>query len=228
MVWMPLVISQDITPDPHAGQTGLVSQLDKIRTEITNDPSNAWATELGYEPLYSAAPTARVAIIGQAPGRAAQESGIAWNDPSGVRLRDWLGVTDEQFYDPAIVALLPMDFYYPGKGVSGDLPPRADFAARWHPQILAQLPDLRLTVLIGAYAQHYYLGQDARRTLTDTVAAFRDYLPARIPLVHPSPLNFRWQKKNPWFDTDVLPELKRLTAAAIAFPLVQKPDTSPT
>jgi uracil-DNA glycosylase len=205
-----------------------VSQLDEIRAAIADDPSNAWARELGYAPLYSAAQTARVAIIGQAPGRAAQQSGIAWNDPSGVRLRDWLGVTDEQFYDPTIVALLPMDFYYPGKGVSGDLPPRADFAALWHPQILAQLPDLRLTVLIGAYAQRHYLGSDGKRTLTETVAAFRDYLPTRIPLVHPSPLNFRWQKKNPWFDTDVLPELKLLTEAAIASPLVQISDTSAT
>ena len=205
-----------------------MSRLDDIRTAITDDPSNAWAKELGYSPLYSAAPAARIAIIGQAPGRAAQESGIAWNDPSGVRLRDWLGVTDEQFYDPATVALLPMDFYYPGKGVSGDLPPRADFAGRWHPQILGQLADLRLTVVIGAYAQHYYLGSDAKRTLTETVAAFREYLPTRIPLVHPSPLNFRWQKKNPWFDAEVLPALKLLTAAAIAVPLVQKPDTSST
>jgi uracil-DNA glycosylase len=228
MIWMPFVMSNDITPDHCEGQTEVVSSLDEIRTAITDDPSNAWARKLGYAPLYSAATAARIAIIGQAPGRAAQESGIAWNDPSGVRLRDWLGVSDEQFYDPAIVALLPMDFYYPGKGVSGDLPPRADFAARWHPQILAQLPDLRLTVLIGAYAQHHYLGPNAKRTLTETVAAFRDYLPRRIPLVHPSPLNFRWQKKNPWFDTDVLPELKLLTAAAIASALVQKPDTSPT
>jgi uracil-DNA glycosylase len=221
-------MSQDITPDLRARQTGRVSQLDDIRTAVTEDPSNAWARDLGYRPLYSAAPTARVAIIGQAPGRAAQESGIPWNDPSGVRLRDWLGVSDEQFYDPATIALLPMDFYYPGKGASGDLPPRADFASRWHPQILGELPELQLTVLIGGYAQHHYLAQDARRTLTETVAAFRDYLPTRIPLVHPSPLNFRWQKKNPWFETDVLPELKLLTAAAIASPGVQNSATSRT
>jgi uracil-DNA glycosylase len=193
-----------------------VSQLDDIRKEISADPSNSWAVQLGFAPLYTAAATARVAIIGQAPGRQAQESGIPWNDPSGVRLREWLGVSDEQFYDPTRFALLPMDFYYPGKSASGDLPPRPDFAPRWHPQILGQLSDLRLTVLIGSYAQHYYLAGNAKRTLTETVHAFAEYLPTRIPLVHPSPLNFRWQKKNPWFDTDVLPRLKSLTTAALA------------
>jgi uracil-DNA glycosylase len=193
-----------------------VSHLDDIRAAIAADPSNSWAGELGYEPLYAAAKSARVAIIGQAPGRAAQESGIAWNDPSGVRLRQWLGISDEQFYNPRLVSLLPMDFYYPGKGASGDLPPRVDFAPRWHPQILAELSDLRLTILIGANAQRFYLGPEAKRTLTETVSAFREYLPTKFPLVHPSPLNFRWQTKNPWFETDVLPELKSLVAAAIA------------
>jgi uracil-DNA glycosylase len=194
----------------------VVSQLDAIRAGISADASNSWAASLGFAPLYSAAESARVAIVGQAPGRAAQESGIAWNDPSGVRLREWLGVSDEQFYDPSRFALLPMDFYYPGKGATGDLPPRRGFAARWHPQILAQLGGLRLTVLIGSYAQRYYLGGEAKRTLTETVHAFREFVPTRIPLVHPSPLNFRWQAKNPWFDIEVLPTLRSLTAAALA------------
>jgi uracil-DNA glycosylase len=197
------------------GETGIVSHLDAIRAAIAADPSNSWA-RVGYESLYAAAKPARVAIIGQAPGRAAQESGIAWNDPSGVRLRQWLGISDEQFYNPGLVAPLPMDFYYPGKGAGGDLPPRAELAPRWHPQILTKLPYLRLTILRGTYAHHFYLGREAKRTLTETVAAFREYLPTKIPLVHPSPLNFRWQTKNPWFETDVLPELKSLVAAAIA------------
>lgn len=127
----------------------MTSSLDRIRAEIAAHESNAWARDLGYEPLYSAAPGARIALIGQAPGRKAQESGVPWNDVSGVRLRTWLGVDDTQFYDPDRFAIIPMDFYYPGKGVSGDLPPRKDFASLWHQRILAELPDLRLTVLVG-------------------------------------------------------------------------------
>jgi uracil-DNA glycosylase len=205
-----------------------VTELDNIRATLTADPSNAWAITEGFAPLYTAAPEARVVIIGQAPGRAAQASGVPWNDPSGVRLRDWLGVSDEQFYDPNLFALIPMDFYYPGKGRSGDLPPREDFAARWHPQILAQMPELRLTVLIGGYAQRYYLPEAGRQTLTETVRAYRSFVPQKIPLVHPSPLNFRWQKKNPWFELEVLPELRSLTAAALVGTSVQNPDTSAT
>jgi uracil-DNA glycosylase len=188
--------------------------LDELRAEIANDASNAWATALGYAPLYTAASPARIAVIGQAPGRRAQESGIPWDDASGTKLRSWLGLTDEQFYDSNLVALVPMDFYYPGKGPGGDLPPRKEFAPRWHPRLLALLPNIALTVLIGGYAQKYYLGPRAKATLTETVHSFREYLPTQIPLVHPSPLNFRWQSRNPWFATDVLPELTQLVRAA--------------
>ncbi|GAA2223386.1 uracil-DNA glycosylase family protein [Promicromonospora sukumoe] len=191
------------------------STLDLIRAEIVADPANAWACEAGYEPLYAAASGARIVLVGQAPGRKAQESGKPWNDASGVRLRSWLGVTDEQFYDPDLFAILPMDFYYPGKGVSGDLPPRPGVAERWHPRILAELPHRRLTVLVGGYAQKYYLGGRARKTLTETVRAYQDYLPDMVPLVHPSPLNFRWQAKNPWFEEDVVPALRTAVAAAL-------------
>ncbi|MEV0950443.1 uracil-DNA glycosylase family protein [Promicromonospora sp. NPDC050249] len=192
------------------------SNLDRIRAEIVAHESNAWARELGYEPLYSAAPGARIALIGQAPGRKAQESGVPWNDASGVRLRTWLGVDDTQFYDPDRFALVPMDFYYPGKGTSGDLPPRKDFAALWHGRILTELPDLRLTILVGGYAQRHYLGARAKPTLTETVRAYAEYLPSTIPLVHPSPLNFRWQSKNPWFEEEVVPALRTLVAGALA------------
>ncbi|MDX6276256.1 MAG: hypothetical protein QOJ72_384 [Nocardioidaceae bacterium] len=187
--------------------------LAEIRARIIEDPANAWAKELGWAPLYTAAPTSRIAIIGQAPGRRAQESGIPWDDPSGVKLRDWLGVSDEEFYDPARIALLPMDFYFPGKATSGDLPPRKEFAPIWHPLILEQLPDLQLTILIGSYAQKHYLR--TRSSLTETVRGHADYLPAYFPIVHPSPLNFRWQAKNPWFETDVIPELRRRVRAAL-------------
>lgn len=194
----------------------MVSNLDRIRAEITAHPSNGWARELGYAPLYSVADGARIALIGQAPGRKAQESGVPWNDASGVRLRSWLGVDDAQFYDPHLFAIIPMDFYYPGKGASGDLPPRKDFAGMWHERILAELPDLTLTILVGGYAQKYYLGQRAKPSLTETVRAYGDYLPSTIPLVHPSPLNFRWQTKNPWFEAEVVPALRALVGTALA------------
>jgi uracil-DNA glycosylase len=189
--------------------------LEHLRAEIASDPSNAWAKDLGYQPLYTAAPSSRIAVIGQAPGRRAQEKMTPWNDPSGVRLRSWLDIDVAVFYDADSIALLPMDFYYPGKGTHGDLPPRKDFAPLWHPKIIEQMPDLRLTILIGGYAQTHYLASRVKPTLTETVRAYREYGPAVIPLVHPSPLNFRWMKKNPWFDQDVVPELRRLVHAAL-------------
>lgn len=192
------------------------TNLDQIRAEIAAHESNAWARDLGYEPLYSVAPGARIALVGQAPGRKAQESGVPWNDPSGVKLRTWLGVDDAQFYDPNLFAILPMDFYFPGKGASGDLPPRKDFAAQWHQRILDELPDLRLTILVGSYAQKYYLKGRTKPSLTETVRAYTEYLPSAIPLVHPSPLNFRWQSKNPWFEADVVPVLRTLVGEALA------------
>ncbi|CAM3307448.1 uracil-DNA glycosylase family protein [Kibdelosporangium persicum] len=182
--------------------------LKRIRRELMADPANAWATEQGFQPVYQAGPEARIVIIGQAPGWRAQQSGVPFDDPSGVRLREWLAVTDEQFYDPSLFAILPMDFYYPGKGTSGDLPPRKDFAPRWHPRILAGMPDIRLTLLVGAYAQKHYLKDRIKPSLTETVRSYQDYLPGVLPLVHPSPLNFRWQNKNPWFTAEVIPVLR--------------------
>jgi uracil-DNA glycosylase len=190
--------------------------LDGIRAAIAADPGNAAAAAHGWKPVYVAAPGARIVLIGQAPGRAAQESGVPWNDASGRVLLDWLGVSEERFRDPDSFAILPMDFYYPGRGPSGDLPPRRDVAPRWHPAILAELREVRLTILVGAYAQRFHLGPRAKRTLTETVQAFRDYLPAEFPLVHPSPLNFRWQGRNPWFREELLPELRAEVARALA------------
>jgi uracil-DNA glycosylase len=192
-----------------------MDELARLRDEIRGHASNAWATERGYEPIYSASPSSRIAIIGQAPGRRAQESQVPWNDASGVKLREWLAVSDAEFYNPDTIALLPMDFYYPGKGTHGDLPPRAGFAPLWHPRILRLMPELRLTVVIGNYAQKYCLGSGAKKNLTETVRAYRDYGPDRIPLVHPSPLNFRWQAKNPWFEAEVIPALRSLVATAL-------------
>lgn len=183
-----------------------------VRAELIADPSNADMRALGYEPIYTAGPTARIAVIGQAPGRLAQASGVPWDDASGVRLRGWLGVSEQQFRDPRLFALVPMDFFYPGRGAGGDLPPRRGFAARWHPPLFALMPDIRLTLLIGSYAQAHYLGTRRKSSLTETVHARDDYLPEFFPLVHPSPLNFRWQAKNPWFEADVVPELRARVA----------------
>ncbi|MCI2958437.1 uracil-DNA glycosylase family protein [Agromyces atrinae] len=186
--------------------------LDDIRAEMTADPSNAWARELGYEPLYIADARARVLIISQAPGRLAQETGVPWNDPSGRLLRSWLGLTDAEFYDPANVAIVPMDAYFPGKAASGDLPPRRGFADRWHPPILEQLTEVRLTILIGAYAQRHYLGPG---TLTENVRNAASFLPY-FPIVHPSPLARGWRSKNPWFDEVTVPLLSAEVAAALS------------
>jgi uracil-DNA glycosylase len=190
--------------------------LRSVRSAIVNDPDNAWATDQGWQPLYSAHPDAKIVIVGQAPGRRAQLSGIPWDDPSGVTLRKWLGLSEAEFYGPRNVALLPMDFYYPGKGDHGDRPPRPGFAARWHPLLLEHMPKVQLTILIGQYAQRHYLHGQIKPTLTETVHAYREYLPDWFPLVHPSPLNFRWQARNPWFEETVLPELRHRVDAALA------------
>ncbi|WP_028638722.1 uracil-DNA glycosylase family protein [Nocardioides sp. URHA0032] len=190
------------------------SELDRIRAAIIADPDNAWAAAVAYRPIYVADASARVLVVGQAPGRKAQESGVPWNDASGSRLIDWLGVDEDTFRDPSRFALLPMDFYYPGNGLHGDLPPRPGFAARWHPQLIGAMPRIQLTLLIGSYAQRHYLG--TRESLTATVRRYADFLPGTIPLVHPSPLNFRWLAKNPWYETEVIPELRESVRAALA------------
>ena len=186
--------------------------INEIRSEIRDHPSNSPQLKLGYEPIFSAAPESKIVIIGQAPGRVAQESGIPWNDVSGDTLRDWLGLSREQFYDEKLIALVPMDFYFPGKGKSGDLPPRKEFAEMWHPQILSSMTDLQLTILVGRYAQSYYLGDTAKRNLTETVRAASEYLPTQLPLVHPSPLTIRWRKQNPWFESETLPEARSIVS----------------
>ena len=161
----------------------------------------------GIHPVLAAHTNSRIAIIGQAPGRVVHETGIPWDDKSGDRLRKWLGITRSQFYNPELFALIPMGFCYPGTGKSGDLPPRKECAPLWHPQLLARLPNLRLTILAGAYGQSYYLKKQAKRNLTETVKSYQEYLPEYFPLPHPSPRNNIWLKKNEWFDFEVLPVL---------------------
>lgn len=180
----------------------------EIREKIITDTDNLEAFEKGHQPVYSASASAKIIIVGQAPGRIAQATKKPWNDVSGIRLRQWLSMDEDTFYDESLVALIPMDFYYPGKGVHGDLPPRPGFAQKWHPLLLSQMPDVELIVLVGRYAQSYYLKDRAKRTLTQTVEAYEDYLPDFFPIVHPSPLNFRWRAQNSWFEEDVVPHLK--------------------
>ena len=184
--------------------------------QIMADPMNTDYTDRGWQPVYSASPHSRIVIVGQAPGRVAQESGKPWNDVSGQNLRRWLDVTEEQFYDPRLFALMPMDFYYPGKGKHGDLPPRREFAEKWHSRLLDQMTEVKLTILVGVYAQKFYLAGQAKRDLTETVASYGEYLPKYFPLVHPSPLNFRWRKRNPWFAGEVIPALQRVVQEVLA------------
>jgi len=183
---------------------------------IRQDEQNASYTERGIDPLYTASTTSRIVIIGQAPGRIAEATHIPWNDRSGERLRSWLGMEPSVFYDPAKVAILPMDFYFPGKGKSGDLPPRPGFAEKWHPLLLSQMLQVRLLVLVGTYAVHHYLELPAKVKLTDIVRDYEGYLPKSFPLVHPSPRNQIWMKKNPWFETDVMPALQSEVARALS------------
>lgn len=158
-------------------------------------------------PVLSVNKKSKIMVIGQAPGTRVHQSGIPWNDPSGVNLRSWLGVDDETFYNPEKFGIVPMGFCYPGKGKSGDLPPRKECAPKWHQELWRQMPNIEVTLLIGAYAQRYYL-KDKKQTLTNTVMNFEQYLPDYFVLPHPSPRNRLWMKKNQWFEKDVLPILK--------------------
>jgi uracil-DNA glycosylase len=168
------------------------------------------------KPVLRAGATARVLIVGQAPGRRAHESGIPWNDPSGDRLRAWLGLSRAAFYDETRIAIIPAGFCYPGSGPHGDRPPRPECAPLWHPRLRAALPQLRLTLVIGGHAQAYYLGARRRRTLADTVHTWRDYLPEYFPLPHPSPRNQRWFRDHPWLEAEVIPEARRRVEALLA------------
>ncbi|MGB0897194.1 MAG: uracil-DNA glycosylase family protein [Flavobacteriaceae bacterium] len=164
--------------------------------------------EYGVNPVISASKKSKIVIIGQAPGRIVHETGIPWNDKSGENLRAWLGVEKESFYNPELFAIIPMGFCYPGKGRSGDLPPRKECAPLWHTSLLNEMEDVRLVLLIGKYAQEYYLQETVKRTLTETVKNYKLYLPKYFVLPHPSPRNNIWQSKNDWFAKEVLPSLK--------------------
>lgn len=171
---------------------------------------------LGPRPVVRAAPGARLLIVGQAPGTRVHASGVPWDDASGRRLREWMGVDADTFYDEARIAIVPMGFCYPGRAGSGDAPPRRECRATWHPRLLPLLPQVELTLLVGQYAQAHGLGERRRASLTDTVRAWREYLPGIVPLPHPSPRNVGWFKANPWFEGDVLPALRRRVGEVLA------------
>lgn len=163
----------------------------------------------GTNPVLQAGSSAKLVIIGQAPGSKVHQSGIPWDDASGNQLRKWLGVSEDVFYNPNKVALVPMGFCYPGKGSSGDLPPRPECAPQWHKSLLAHMKNVSLTILIGQYAQGYYLKERLKNNLTETVRAYNEYLPEYLPLPHPSPRNRFWLSNNLWFADDVLPVLQK-------------------
>lgn len=171
--------------------------------------------ELGPRPVVTAHPESKIAIIGQAPGTKVHASGIPWDDASGRQLRKWMAVTEEQFYDTENFAIVPMGFCYPGKGKSGDLPPRPECAPQWHEALLSKMPNLELVILIGMYAQNYYLNDNAKMTLTETVRNYKSYLPRYFVLPHPSPRNRFWLTKNPWFEKEVIPDFEKSVKSKI-------------
>ncbi len=170
---------------------------------------------LGPRPVFQLHPKARILIAGQAPGRKVHDSGVPFDDASGNRLREWLEVTHEVFYDPKQIAILPMGFCFPGSGRSGDLPPRLECAPAWRKQLLGQLRHLEVTLVLGQYAQAYHFGE-ASSSLTELVKSWRTYWPHMVPLPHPSPRNNLWLRRNPWFEIELLPSLRKRVSEVLA------------
>jgi uracil-DNA glycosylase len=187
--------------------------LDQINKDIIDHPENKKFTEMSWQPIYSISENSKIILISQAPGRLAQESNIPWNDFSGNTLRKWLGVSREDFYNLDNFAILPMDFYFPGKGKTGDLAPRNNFAPLWHKRILDQLNNIKLIILIGNCSQKYYVKDS--HNLTQRIERYKNYLPEYFVLPHPSPLNGRWLRKNTWFENKIVPELQELVSKII-------------
>ncbi|MET1254401.1 uracil-DNA glycosylase family protein [Aliikangiella maris] len=163
---------------------------------------------MGANPVFRAEKGARILVAGQAPGIRVHQTSIPFNDPSGVRLRQWMGVDEATFYDANKIAIIPMGFCYPGTGKSGDLPPRKECSKTWHHQLLAELNSIELILAIGQYAQKYYLQNKIKKNLTETVKCWQNYAPQILPLPHPSPRNNIWLKRNQWFEKEVIPELQ--------------------
>ena len=165
----------------------------------------------GPRPVLQLDPKAKILIVGQAPGRKVHESGVPFDDASGKRLRMWMGIGDEVFYDPEKIAILPMGFCFPGTGKSGDLPPRLECIPAWREALLAQLPNLEMTLVLGQYAQVYHFGNKFK-SVTELVKSWPDHWPLQIPLPHPSPRNNIWLKRNPWFEIELIPRIQARVA----------------
>lgn len=187
----------------------MTDDFDALLSRVRDCTICAADLPLGPRPVVPGTPDAKLLLIGQAPGTRVHESSVPWNDPSGERLRDWLQMTPDDFYDESKIAIVPMGFCYPGADAKGgDKPPRPECAPEWHPPLLAGLPNVELTILIGQYAQKRYLEKRRKKTLTETVRHWREYTPDYLPLPHPSWRNNVWVKKNPWFAEEVLPMLR--------------------
>lgn len=171
---------------------------------------------LGPKPIFQIGTSAKILIAGQAPGSKTHVKGRPFDDQSGIRLRKWLGVSDAQFYDPEIFAIVPMGFCFPGTGKDGDLPPRPECEAAWRRPVLDTLPNIKLTLILGQYALDWHVGDRKSKTLTDTVKRWEEFWPDNLPLPHPSPRNIRWFKANPWFEDEVIPELQKRVQSLIA------------
>lgn len=183
--------------------------MEAVLTEVRACRVCASTLPLGARPVVRGRATARILVVGQAPGTKVHETGIPWNDPSGDRLREWMQLDRDRFYNESRIAIIPMGYCYPGRNArGGDLPPRKECARLWLPRLLAHLPHIELTLLVGSYAQRHYLGTRAKKTLTETVRTWREYMPEYLPLPHPSFRNLRWLKYNPWFEAEVIPELR--------------------
>jgi len=199
-----------------SGSSGEQSALDRVFAEVRACTLCARHLPLGPRPVVRGSASARLLIVSQAPGTRVHMTGRSFNDRSGDRLREWLGMSRTTFYDERRIAILGVAFCYPGVDAKGgDLPPRRECAPRWHPAILECLPHLELILLVGSYAIARYLGRRAMRTMPETVEAWRDYLPRHLPLPHPSWRNTHWLQRNPWFARDLLPELRRRVRALV-------------
>ncbi len=204
---------------PGTDSSGSV-EFDVLLAEIRACRICASHLPLGPRPILQVHPEAAILIVSQAPGRRVHTSGIPFQDASGVRLREWMGVSEEVFFDPRRVAVLPMGFCFPGSGSSGDRPPRPECAPAWREAVLEKLIGVRLTLVLGRYAQAYHLDGPSR-SVTESVASWREYWPEKLPIPHPSPRNQAWLKKNAWFEEEVLPMLRARVKQLTAAPLVE-------
>ncbi|MBY0355228.1 MAG: uracil-DNA glycosylase family protein [Rickettsiales bacterium] len=194
----------------------------RLMSEINACTICAEHLPLGPRPVFQFNPKAKILIAGQAPGVRVHETGIPFNDPSGDRLRAWVGVSREIFYDAEKIAILPMGFCYPGTGKSGDLPPRPECAPAWRNKLLAQLPNIELTLILGQYALDWHLGERRKENLTETVRAWKEYWPQMLVLPHPSPRNNIWLKKNLWFEKEVIPQLQKKVGDTLELSSLQR------